>query len=460
MNRGETQREGGLFERIRVQAPPHTGWGTGVARSSRMRCRRRVRCAILAIVSCGIFAATTATSDPRIVAAAVNESGTGNGLVVGLRSVSPWEVVRAAIGVGRDSTLRSAYGRVYAVSRTDDNVTVIDANAWTVLQIVSTGAGSQPVDIAIVGPDTGYVTRRGSTHLLRLDLGDFSTTEVVDLSPLADSDGIPEMTGLIEHDGKLLVQLERFSNGEPFGFIPPATLAVVDVATETLVDVDPLAAGTQGLELDGTAAKHKMQVVPQTDTLYVSASGGFFDAGGLEAVDLTNLATNGLILEEAKGKIGADLGSFVLTSPLGGYLVFSTDLIESSHLVDFTTAGFVGSDEEIISIVDYRAPTILHDTASDTIFLPQGLFGANGVHVFAAADATPLTMSPAPLPGRPTDLTIVCDAAIECGDPACPETASCVGVPGLDAWAPGMFAGLLAIAVAFLLVTRSRASAH
>jgi hypothetical protein len=127
----------------------------------------------------------------------------------------------------------------------------------------------------------------------------------------------------------------------------------------------------------------------------------------------------------------------VLVSPTDGYLVFSTDLIQSSHLVDFTTAGFVGSDSEIISIVDYRAPTILHDAESDTIFLPQGLNRANGLHVFAAADATKLTTDPIPLAGSPTDIALVCDAAIACGDPACPATLGCVVVPVLGPAATG-----------------------
>lgn len=404
---------------------------------------------LCSFVLVAVAAGAQAASGPRIVAAAVNESGTGNGQVVGVRAVAPWDVVKPAIGVGPNATLRSAYGRVYAVSRTNETVSVIDAHTWTLLQVVPTGADSEPIDIAIVDPDTAYVTRRGATQLLRVDLNTWATTAVADLSPLADADGIPEMTYLLAHDGNLLIQLERFSDGEPFGFIPPTTLAVVDLASETLVDLDPGTAGTQGIELDGTAAKHKMQIVPSTDTLYVSASGTFFDAGGLEAVDLVTLQTNGLILQEAKGRIGADLGSFVLTRPTVGYLVFSTDLIQSSHLVDFTTAGVVNSDSEIISIVEYRAPTILHDTTSDTIFLPQGVIGANGVHVFAAADATPLTSTPAPLPGLPTDLTLVCDAAIACGDPACPETASCTSVPAFGAATRTLLALLVVVGGAY-----------
>jgi len=368
---------------------------------------------------------------PRIVAAAMIESGTGNGLVVGVRASAPWDELKPALGVGANSTLRSGFGRVYAVSRNEDNVTVVDADSWTVEQVVPTGVGSEPIDIAIVDANTAYVSRRGATHLLRVDLNTWSTQAVVDLSPLADSDGIPEMTWMAVHDGLLLVQLERFSNGDPFGYIPPATLAVVDLASEQLLDLDPVAPGIQGLELVGTAPKHKMQIVSDPYTLYLSASGGFFDEGGLEAVDLATLQTNGLILQEADGRIGADLGSFTLVSPTDGYLVFSTDLIQSSHLVDFTTAGFVDSDSEIISIVDYRAPTILHDTQSDTIFLPQGLNRANGLHVFAAADGTKLTTDPIPLAGSPTDIALVCDAAIACGDAACPASQNCAAVPAL-----------------------------
>ena len=195
-----------------------------------------------------------------------------------------------------------------------------------------------------------------------------------------------------------------------------------------------------------------MQIVGD-DTLCLSASGTFFDQGGLECVDLESLQSQGLVHAESDGLIGADLGAFVFVTPTEGYLDFSTDLIESTHLVAFDTAGFVGS--ELISIVAYRTPTLLHDAQSDTILLPHGQNRANGLHVFAAADGRQLTTSPAPLPGPPTDIALVCDGAVACGDPACPPPPSCNEVPGLGAWG-AICVALGLIAAAAMIRSRPR----
>lgn len=407
------------------------------------------------LIAIALSAPALADPPPRMIAAAFNEDETGSGQVVGIRAVSPWDQLKGPLPVGADATLRSAFGRVYAVSKSEDSVTVIDVATWSVEQVIDTGVGSQPIDIAVVDANTAYVSRRGDTHLLRVDLNSWATEAVVDLSPLADVDGIPEMAWMAIHNGKLFVQLERFNDGEPYGFIPPATLAVVDLASEQLLDLDPLKEGLQGLELLGTAAKHKMQILPGTSTLYLSASGQFFDSGGLESVNLDTLQSNGLILEETVGEIGADLGCFVFTSPTKGYLVFSTDLIESTHLVDFNDAAKVGP--EIISIVAYRAPTLLHEIASDTIFLPQGVNKANGLHVFAAADGTQLTANPVPLAGTPTDIAFVCDASNVCGDEACPAQPSCIAVPALGPGAAGLAALVLLSTAILRLVGTGRA---
>ena len=131
-----------------------------------------------------------------MVAAAVNEDGTGNGLVVAIRAVSPWDQLEGPLPVGANATLRSAFGRVYALSKSEDSVTVIDVATWSIEQVIDTGVGSQPIAIAVVDMNTAYISRRGETHLLRVDLNDWATEAVVDPSPLADVDGIPEMDHL------------------------------------------------------------------------------------------------------------------------------------------------------------------------------------------------------------------------------------------------------------------------
>ena len=64
-----------------------------------------------------------------------------------------------------------------------------------------------------------------------------------------------------------------------------------------------------------TAPKHKMQVVPETRRLFVSANGVFWDEGSLEMIDLDTLRSLELFLREADGTLGVDLLAFVLVTP-------------------------------------------------------------------------------------------------------------------------------------------------
>jgi hypothetical protein len=139
----------------------------------------------------------------------------------------------------------------------------------------------------------------------------------------------------------------------------------------------------------------------------VSATGGFFDAGGLEAVDLVRLRSKGLVVREDSGLVGADLGAFVMITPRRGYLTYSTDLLLFSHLHEFrvTKRGLELGPELHVSL-DYFVPAMVYHRRSDTLFVPDGSFGQEGVNAFRGADGVRLTGSPMSTPGPPTDLVL------------------------------------------------------
>ena len=190
------------------------------------------------------------------------------------------------------------------------------------------------------------------------------------------------------------------------------SLAVVDIASEQLVDVDPVQAGTQAIALQGTFPKYKMNLLRDQRRLYLSASGTFFDEGGLEAVDVDALASLGLAIAETDGQTAADLGSFAMVAPDRGLLVSSTDLAPSSHLALFALAGGV-QPEELWVTVDYRAPTLVHDPQTHTLFVPDG-GSANAVWIFDADTGEQLHRDPLALGGPASDLELLCDPEIEC----------------------------------------------
>jgi hypothetical protein len=320
---------------------------------------------------------------------------------------APWPSHRRAWPADPHLGLRYSRGQLLAFSRSAGTVRVISARSWRVRRELSLGAESEIEDIAVVGARTAYVTRRRATQLLRLDLLTGDATQVVDLSGFADDDGIPDLGAMTLHEGRLFVQIRRANEDAQGGLMPPAYLAVVDVATEQLIDVDPVTPGTQAITLQGTAPKHRMQIVPESRRLFVSATGGFFDEGGIEMIDLDSLRSLGLVVREADGLTGADLGPFIMVTPDQGYLVFSTDLILSSHLQRFSLAGGVETGPQLNVSVDYAVPALEFDAQSGSLFVPDGAFGRRGVHVFDAATGERRTSEPIATNGSPTDILLL-----------------------------------------------------
>jgi len=331
---------------------------------------------------------------------------TNEGRVRSFQATAPWAFDTPPLTVGAHSTLRFAGGLLYVVSRADATVAVIDPDTWTILRTLSVGSGREPVDIAVITSDLAYVSCLDETHLLRLNLITGQTTAVVELSIFADADGVPDLSMMAVHKGRLFVQLRRIDSST-FGFVPPGMLAVVDLATEQLIDVDAGASGIQAIELQGMAAKLEMQVVESTRRLFVSASGDFFDEGGIEMIDLDTLESLGLIVREEDSTTGADLGAFVLVTPNRGYLTFSTDFALSSHLVEFTVSGGVVPGGEPFQTVGYFVPVLPLDPQSNTFFFPDGGANQADVHVLDAASAAHLATVSIGADSFPTDVVVL-----------------------------------------------------
>lgn len=359
--------------------------------------RRAIALAVLALP----------TAAAAQLAVASNDFEHGVGLVSIMRTLTPWELRTAPIVTGRDATLQYRFGRLYAVSRMDATITVIARRGGRVLREYTLAAGSEPEDIAVVDRRTAYVSRRGAAQLLRLDLATGTMADVVDLSMFADADGRPELGKMIQDGNHLFVQVRRFNEEGPGGFAPPGYLAVIDVATETIVDVDPSQSGIQAIELSGTSPKHRMQIAPGTRSLFVSATGGFFDQGGIEVIDLDTLRSEGLVVRESDGLTGADLGPFVMIDDDRGFLVYSTDLDLSSHLQPFSLTKGVDPGPNLNVSVGYAVPTLVHEPRRDVFFVPDGVFERQGVHVFDVETWDRLSTAPTAVSGQPTDMLLL-----------------------------------------------------
>jgi hypothetical protein len=319
------------------------------------------------------------------------------GHLAAIDAAPPYAFVTPSLALGPDGLVRAEPGRVLHLSRTTGVLTLVDAATWTFAGSFALGASQLPRDVVVVDADTAYISRRDARHLWRIDLETGVRVEAVDLAPLGAGDGNPAQDTMLIHEGRLYLQLA----GEP-GTSQPHAIAVIDLATETLVDADPGAPGIQGIALVGTGPRFKMQIVPGADELLVSATGAFHDDGGLERIDLSSLSSLGLeVFEQIEA--GADLGPFVQVDGSRGWLVFSTDLLLSSHLHPYTFEAGMDSFEADVSL-DYFAPHLVYSAAGDTLFWPE----PDGVQAFDATSGAPrAAATPLPGGGLPTDLALL-----------------------------------------------------
>ena len=368
---------------------------------------RMIAVTATAFIALGSTPSPAGDTSGNSLVVAWNTRGGNTGMIGAVSTDRPWAPTAPPLEVGPNATMRFANDRLYVLNSADESIRVVDPHAWRVERTVGAGLGGTPVDIAVTSPSTAYVTLADSGSLMRVDLATGQASEAIDLRSLSGPGVVPELGTMAAHNGRLFVQVRRFDRDDPAA---RPYLAVVDLATETLVDVDAGKAGVQSIELAGTAPKGKMQVLPQDRRLYVNASGGFFDAGGIEAVDLDALRSTGLIVREADGETAADLNAFIMLDGQRGYLTFSTDLLLSSHLHKFTADGEV-DPEELDVAVDYFTAAMAFDPLTQSLYVPTGGFGADGVNVFDALTGGRLTATPIPTGGPPTDLVLIPEPA-------------------------------------------------
>jgi len=231
--------------------------------------------------------------------------------VAGRVTISDGDAVPAASG-GLGFVLERTSSKVDLLTTAGDIETSIDVGKAAV-----GGAGSgptNPVSIAAIpttasgGGTAGkaYVLLYEENRVAVVDLGAGSVSKTIDLSAFldsADGDGAVDMNSAIVTAGRvyfLLGRIDRTTITAPSYELACSTakgqLVAIDVATDTVVDLNGSAAG-QGIDLGLTNPIELALDDAQNRLLVLSA--GCFQAGdggstrvshGVETVDLTNLA--------------------------------------------------------------------------------------------------------------------------------------------------------------------------
>ena len=303
-----------------------------------------------------------------------------------------------------DAAARYYDGRVYVVNRLgQDNVLVLDVeNLRSPVAQFSVGNGTNPQDIAFASPEKAYVSRYASASILVVDPRDGTALGEIDLSSFADADGIPEMVQMVVFGNRLYVACQRLDRDGSFEPVEPSLLIVIDMFTDTIVDMDGSREGVQGWELSAT---NPNSLALAGDELFVALTGSFGDeTGGIEILNLADGTTRGIVVDEAA--LGGDLNWLELVSNVKGFAIVSdADFLNHVKPVDLAR-GIVG--EPLAEHSRAFTPSLAVD-GSRLIVPDRGLFTAPETAGLLIYDANTDTLLEGPIPAGlpPLHITVL-----------------------------------------------------
>lgn len=341
----------------------------------------------------------------RLYVLATDDLATG--ALLDVRGGPPWDVRPIAV-TGGAQRLRRFGADLFAIDIVGGALERVPLDGGPT-EVHDLGAQSEPQDVCVAedagGARVAWVSRRHDPRLFRLDLASGNGADGVDLSPVARGSTL-ELGTMIRDGSRLLVQVKVLGSTDVPGSLDAGLLAVVDLTTETLLDVVPGEPGVQGVELAGAPPQHDMQIVEGTRTLFVAANQGALDGrGAIERVDLDTLESIGFALSEQQPV--ADLGAFVMTSPDAGYFVFHTDFAASTHVKPFTIQGGPAPGPEILVFLGDQVGELAYDAGARRLYVPSRWAGGPaGVYVIDTSTDQLVPGGPIPTGLRAHDVVV------------------------------------------------------
>jgi len=232
--------------------------------------------------------------------------------------------------VGSDAVVRTFGGLVYVVNRGGTgNIQILDpCDDFNTIDQWSTGNGSNPHDIVVLSPTVAYVSRYDMTSVLKMNPQTGATITTIDLSIFADADGLPEMDQMWETNNQLFVALQRLDRNNFYTPVGTSYIAVIDLATDTLVDMNPGMGGVQPVTLVHTNPYSEVHFwtdtsIPGPAYVYFSAVGYFGVLDGGVLFDVAESPTSQtVILSEAEA--GGDILDVEILTDDKGFAIVAT----------------------------------------------------------------------------------------------------------------------------------------
>jgi hypothetical protein len=184
------------------------------------------------------------SAPPRAVAVAGDFTPGDPGVmsVLDIHTMAVTQNVAPAGAVDSDPILRKFGDELFVINRSSNNITILKASDYSLVEQIGTGAGSNPQDVAVMG-DKLFVPVYGGSGIVELTRGSTTITPV-DLA-MDDPDGQPNCASIYRVDNDLYVACQNLDGS----FIPrtlgkiyvvdATTLAVNAAKTVTLTYQDP-----------------------------------------------------------------------------------------------------------------------------------------------------------------------------------------------------------------------------
>jgi hypothetical protein len=256
--------------------------------------------------------------------------GTGVASVIALPGRTVTRNVVAGVASG-DPVVRHQDGRIYVVNRFgSDNVTVLDAGDYGLIEQISTGAGSNPQDVAARG-NTLYVAALNAPGILVLDLERPAdgVVQTIDLSALDASDGIPDCNSVYLVEDTLYATCGLLDN---FAAVAPGKVAVIDATTNTF---------TSAVDLETRNPLGFLHAAPADsalagDLLIATVELGQLTTGCIERIETGDPVSAGCLIEnELLGGYASDIaagpGDTLYLTVLRGYDGSLPDAVLTSY---------------------------------------------------------------------------------------------------------------------------------
>ncbi|MEM0493364.1 MAG: hypothetical protein QXS02_05375 [Candidatus Thermoplasmatota archaeon] len=206
-------------------------------------------------------------------------------------------VIKTGLGpTNGDDVVRYYDGRLYTVNRFGfDRIDVFDAFNYTYLYNFSTGIGSNPQDIVFISPEKAYVSCYDKSTMLIVNPSTGEYLGYIDLSSLADSDGIPEMQKMtiinFLGQSRVYVNIQRLDRSNFFAPTDKSFIVELDAQRDKIKNVIVLNGKnpTSAPIIDGY-------------NLIVTCPGSWFNLsdGGVEYINLLTKKTRGFIVSESE----------------------------------------------------------------------------------------------------------------------------------------------------------------